>query len=116
MSEILGWLEEHVGAKRFKALETAFAKLEEEADELSFDFLTAKERAVVEDTIAQDRLEGVQSNGMNCVACYCVKRRRIELLFEGVIEDDGTCLDLKTPYDHRDGKFLDLADCEIDQW
>jgi hypothetical protein len=41
-----------------------------------------------------------------------------DLLFEGVTEDDGACIDLKTPYDQRDGKFLNLDDCVTDsqQW
>jgi len=116
VSEILRWLEPHVGTKRFKSLEKAFAKLEEEAVEPSFDFLTAKERKVAEETIAQEQLEASESNGMNCVASYCVERPGIELWFEAVIEDDGSCIDLKTPYDERDGKTMDLADCEIDQW
>ena len=56
------------------------------------------------------------SNGMNCIAKYLIKASTIDLLFEGEIEDDGECYSLKTPYDHRDGKFLDLENCEITSW
>ena len=114
-SEILGLLEPHVGARRFKSLEKAFARLEE-TDKPSFDFLTAKERSAVEETIAQRQLEANQSNGMNCVASYCVGRGKLALWFQAVIEDDGNCYELKTPYDERDGKCLDLTDCVTDGW
>jgi len=52
----------------------------------------------------------------NMLAKLVPERPGIELWFEAVIEDDGSCIDLKTPYDERDGKTMDLADCEIDQW
>ena len=39
-----------------------------------------------------------------------------ELAFEGDIEDDGACLGLRTPYDYRDGNFVDLDNCEYDAW
>ena len=33
------------------------------------------------------------------------------LTFEALIDDDGGCVDLQTPYDERDGKFTDFSDC-----
>ena len=35
------------------------------------------------------------------------------LAFEAFIEDDGRCVDLKTPYHERDGAFDDLSECII---
>jgi hypothetical protein len=32
------------------------------------------------------------------------------LTFQALIEDDGACIELKTPYDERDGKFTDYSD------
>jgi hypothetical protein len=36
------------------------------------------------------------------------------LVFEALIEDDGRCADLKTPYHERDGAFDELSECLIE--
>ena len=56
-----------------------------------------------------------------CSGCYCYAYNSIkaphgkELTFEAFIEDDGACIDLKTPYDERDGKFSALDGFEFDR-
>ena len=114
-SEVLEWLEDTVEGQRLDALRLAFAK-QEDAASPSFDFLTATERAFVEDIIMERQLEANQSNGMNCMASYCVTHGDLSLSFEADVEDDGSCITLRTPYDERDGQFLDLSDGVTDSW
>ena len=40
---------------------------------------------------------------------------KIELWFEGSIEDDGGCIELMSPYDHRDGRFSVVSPIS-DEW
>jgi hypothetical protein len=55
--------------------------------------------------------------GMNCFARHSVvSLSGDELPLEGDIEDDGDCIDLRTPYDFRDGRFTDVANCVTDHW
>jgi hypothetical protein len=108
-SGVLYWLEAHVAKKRFEALIALSDELDA-AETPSFSFLSAQERAIVEEKIAQRELEGVMDNGLNCIAQIAlVAPSGGELRFEGYIEDDGACLELLTPYDYRDGKFKDLT-------
>jgi hypothetical protein len=50
---------------------------------------------------------------------YCLAHRTVkaddgrELRFEIHINCEGEGYDLKTPYEERDGKFVDLTDCRI---
>jgi hypothetical protein len=111
---ILGWLESAVGSKRLVTLEKAFATLDDTRP--SFAFLTAKERRLAEDTIAKHQIEANQINGMSCLASYCVKHGGVELWFEADVEDDGSCVFLRTPYDERDSKFRDLSNSVVDEW
>jgi hypothetical protein len=41
------------------------------------------------------------------VATYSVSNDHTELWFEGDIEDDGSCIDLRGPYDGADGSGRD---------
>ena len=82
-----------------------------------FHFLTTDERALLEEAIAFKELEANQDNGMCCIAYYSVQTPSGDVLsFEATIEDDGRCIELKTPYDYRDGKFCNLDDCVTDSW
>ena len=113
VSEVLECLESTVGVRRFRILEKAFALLED-ATSPSFDFLTAKEREYAEERMARRRLEANLSNGMSCIASTSVSQGDVLLAFEADIEDDGTCISLRTPYDERDGRFRDLSHCITD--
>jgi hypothetical protein len=54
---------------------------------------------------------------MNCLAHYDVEASSGDRLpFEAFVEDDGACIDLKTPYDFRDKKFVCLDNCLTDSW
>jgi hypothetical protein len=112
---VLESLRDLVGERRFRTLEAAFSRLPPTGKSCC-DFLTSKERKSAEAAVAEERLEANRSNGMCCVASYRVKRGRIELWFEADIEDDESCIELRTPYDERDGKFRDLANCILDSW
>lgn len=70
------------------------------------DFLTKQERELLEDVIMEQQLETNESNGGNCIAHYCVSNHLVNLRFEAVIEDDGSCIDLRTPYDEREERFV----------
>ena len=79
--------------------------------------LTAEERSLLEEAIALRELEEAAEVGMNCFARYSViSPSGGELPFEGDIEDDGACIDLRTPYDFRDDRFIDFENCVTDEW
>ena len=109
-------LKGNVTEARFRELESKFEALEA-SGEWEFSFLKDKEREIIEQALAEDDLEGNQSNGMNCIASYTVHGAEgVELNFEGLVEDGGGCFELKTPYDERDGKFHDFSNCATDEW
>jgi hypothetical protein len=83
-------------------------------DELQLDFLTDEERREFEQALAFEQLKSNMENGICSVAHFSVTLAEHELEFEVDIEDDGSCIDLRTPYDHRDGKFVSLDDCVTD--
>lgn len=114
-SEFVYRLQGRVAPERFDELVRESAHLDE-VERPSFDFLTAPERAALEDAIARERLEANLSNGMCCVALYSLPRGPGELRFEAGVEDDGSCIHLRTPYDDRDGHFTDLSECVTDSW
>lgn len=69
----------------------------------SFDFLQPEERKRLLKQLEEKALERLRDNGIGCVGTYCVEHGEHELWFEGDIEDDGSCIDLKGPYDGIDG-------------
>ena len=70
------------------------------------------EKNVIVEVLYEDELEGG-----NVIARTSVKGTEgNELMFEGLIEDDGDCIDLLTPYDRRDGDFVNLDKCIYDMW
>lgn len=50
------------------------------------------------------------------IGSYTVECECRELCFEAIVEDDGSCIDLKGPYDDRDGEFFDTTDCLTEDW
>jgi hypothetical protein len=115
-SEVLYLLENKVGKERFAELIAKSDDLDS-SDSPSFSFLSADERTILENAIAEKELEGASDNGMNCIGHKSVVTPSgHELRFEGDIEDDVGCIDLLTPYDLRDGRFRDLSRCLTDSW
>jgi len=77
--------------------------------------LTDEERERIQDDDAQEDMDELGSQTV--IAHYTVLASDgRELEFEAVIEDDGYCITLLGPYDHRDGRFADLSDCLTDSW
>jgi len=73
----------------------------------SLDFLETKERECVSEQLEERELQRLMDNGIGGVATYCVRDGDHELWFEGEIEDDGSCIELKGPYDGIDGSGRD---------
>lgn len=114
--EIVYLLEDEVPEGRFRVLVKKFEALDAKRKP-TFEFLTAGERNRLERALAKQQLEAHGSNGMNCIAHYSVRAASGRLLrFEAEVEDDGQCITLKTPYDFKDGGFVNLKDCLTDSW
>ncbi len=110
LSDCVSVIEGKVPAQLFESLVQKSSAL----DELQLDILTDEERREFEEALAFEDLRSNMDNGICCVAHYSVQGHGGDLWFEATIEDDGACIDLKTPYDQRDGKFLNLNDCVTD--
>jgi hypothetical protein len=110
-SEHLYLLSDLVDPERFAQLLEHSDALDA-SDEPSFAFLTPGEREQLETAIGDKELEAHASNGMNCMARNSVQGSPgVILEFEADIEDDGTCIELRTPYDKAKGLFRDLSGC-----
>jgi hypothetical protein len=78
-------------------------------------FLTDDEKQKIEEYDMERRYEDDKAS-----ACYCYAYKSVEapngkeLTFQAFIEDDGACIELKTPYDERDGEF-NVDGLEMDQ-
>ena len=115
-SELVYLIQSKVSAERFQALLNLSSNLDDD-NEPDFHFLTPGERELLQEAIGHKNLTNNQENGMGCVARYSIQTDSgYALSFEAQIEDDGTCIYLKTPYDYRDGKFSDFRDCVTDSW
>jgi hypothetical protein len=115
-SQLVYWIQDKVSAERFRALVNISSGLDQ-VEKPDFHFLTPEERMLLQDVIGSKQLADNQANGMRCVAHYSVQSVfGYSLSFEAEIEDDGVCIHLRTPYDYRDGKFLNLNDCMTDSW
>lgn len=116
ISEIVYLLEGGVSAERFAILERTFAGMDADVHP-TFEFLTKHERELIEEAIVTEDLESNASNGMNCLAHYTVATNAGPgLRFEALLEGDGSCVVLRTPYDERDGKFTNLEHCLTTSW
>ena len=107
LSDVVYLMENKVSAQRFQTL----VKKSSDLDDLQFNFLTAEERQSFEEALAYEQLQSNIENGICCVAHHSIPASGGDLHFEAAIEDDGTCIDLRTPYDYRDGEFVNLNDC-----
>lgn len=115
-SEPVYLIEEAVSAERFQQLLKHSEPLDE-SDDPSFAFLTKGERSRLEEAIAENQMEANESNGMNCIArCSVESDSGAVLEFEGDVEDDGACINLRTPYDKRAKRFTDLSRCLTSGW
>jgi hypothetical protein len=115
VSEFVCHLKGRVSDARFKELEQQFRKLGDVAKP-KFGVLTKRERRQLESCLAEEELDVLGQNGLNCLAEYEVRAGRNKLRFQGEIEDDGTCWCLRTPYDERDGGFFDYTDYVTVNW
>ena len=115
-SEVIYMIEDSLDPERLEEL----IRLSEPLDDVEkpcFSFLTRSERSSIEDAIAERQLEANESNGMCCLGHCSVKSPSgAELRFEGDIEDDGHCINLRTPYDKRAKRFVDLSRCRTSYW
>jgi hypothetical protein len=115
-SEIVYLIRDNVSESRFEELLELSAPLDDDP-EPRFDFLTRTERSRLEQTIAEDQLEANSSNGMNCIAHFSVQSSSgQDLRFEATVEDDGCCIELRSPYDCKNGRFVNLDKCITDSW
>jgi hypothetical protein len=73
----------------------------------SLDFLNDQERECLIEQLGERDLQSMMDNGIGGVATYCVSDDDYELWFEGEIEDDGSCVYLKGPYDDIEGTGRD---------
>lgn len=92
-------------------------EIEAKAEELdavvnpTFEFLTTEERTILEKELAEARLQSKSENGIGGIMRYCLRSGDSTLIFEGDVEDDGVCIFLRTPYDYRDGRCVNLEKC-----
>ena len=112
---LVDFIPESINPTRQHVLEAKFEGLDA-GDGQAFDFLDAEERAAIEAAVLDVEMRNIQDNGMNCLAHTHVKSKSgASLSFKAVIEDDGKCEELRTPYDKRDGLWVDLSDCELSE-
>ena len=108
-------LKTHVTAKKREEISAKIKILKRDKVKLplaTLDFLTKKEMQTVERLYMED--EARKNGAMWTVAYYVIKApQRRKLCFEALIEDDGGCIHLLTPYDERDGNFTNFSDCLI---
>ena len=115
-SEVIYMIEDSLDPERLEELIRLSEPLDD-VDKPRFSFLTRSERNDIEDAIAERQLEANESNGMCCLGHCSVKSPSgAELQFEGDIEDDGHCITLRTPYDKRAKRFVDLSRCRTSYW
>ena len=115
-SEVIFMIEDSLDPERLEELVLLSEPLDD-VDKPRFSFLTRSERSDIEDAIAERQLEANESNGMCCLGHCSVKSPSgAELQFEGDIEDDGHCITLRTPYDKRAKRFVDLSRCRTSYW
>jgi hypothetical protein len=113
-SEIIYRLEGKVSDERFEELKVKSDQVEA-GTRKTFRFLTNEERDIAESSINEEQLLRTMENGLGGIAMYRLEQDGVELDFEGRIEDDGSCIILWTPYEGRDGKFIDLENC-VTEW
>ena len=114
--EVLYLIEDLVEPHRFQRLLAMWESLPE-TESPGFENLRADEREALVLAIARQQLEANECNGLSCLACFLVATSSGEdLEFEGDVEDDGACIDLRTPYEQRENRFRDLTHCLTVDW
>jgi hypothetical protein len=89
-------------------VEDALSHYENGNHEVDISFLTSKEKKLIELGFMEQELHELDAPFV--VARTCIgSPKGVELWFEGDIEDDGECLCVRTPYDYRDGEFIDTG-------
>ena len=106
ISEIPNMLDGVSSAERIAAI-SARCDAYAEGSLHSFDFLRPEEHKRLLEQLDEKVLERLRDNGIGCVAIYYVEHGSNELWFEGDIEDDGSCIDLRGPYNGVDGSGRD---------
>ena len=99
---LVGWVDD----VRAAVLKDAFAELDREITRPSFHFLTIGERAFVDARILELTLKANEDDGLFRIATHTIKHGSIELNFEAELNTAGVSVELRTPYDERDGLFL----------
>jgi hypothetical protein len=113
-SEVLACLKGTVKDERFSTIEKISEKFDE-MGEIDLSQLRKKEIRLIEEACAVRNLD--QLDGGTVIAHSSIKGpRRHRLRFEAFIEDDGSCINLKSPYDDRDGNFTNFKDCVTDEY
>lgn len=115
VSELVYLVQDEIEPDRFHELVDQFSSLDELA-EPNFSFLTNDEKQLLEVALAQQQLGRNLENGIGTIARYNLKSGDMVLSFEATIEDDGSCIYLLTPYEHRDGYFRDFTNTVMECW
>lgn len=100
-SEMLDWL----SPTELRAKTLAKRAAEFDAGDLEdFGFLSREERATIKRAIDRLLLDWNWGNGRECYATFALGGEDIKapMYFEGLMEDDGVCHSLRTPYEMRD--------------
>jgi hypothetical protein len=102
------YLKGKVDAAMLARVEDTLVQYENGNYGVDISFLTAKEKELIEVCFMERELD--ELDGGYVVARTCIgSPKGVELWFEGDIEDDGDCIEIRTPYDYRDGKFTNTG-------
>ena len=100
-------LQSQLTPERYKEL-CSKIDLQQEDNVKVLEFLTEDEKQKIEEYDMERRSEAGNIYECNCYAYNSIEAPRGKVLtFQALIEDDGTCITLLTPYDERDGEFDD---------
>jgi hypothetical protein len=111
--DALELLHPHLTAERYEELKSKIELATGTRTRLrpeSLDFLTEVEKQTIVRLHMEREAKDIGASRVNAYY-YTDAPQGGTLTFEALIEDDGGCVDLKTPYDERDGKFTDFSDC-----
>ncbi len=116
--ELFYLLEEEIPDERYKELLSVLEEIEE--GKRNFDFyniFTEEEQRIFKDGFEEELADNGYF-GIVKASISIESPHEIDLPFEGDIEDDGACIDLRTPYDERDGnfKYSNEGDYMFDSW
>ena len=106
--ELARHLEGHVEPTRLADLEYKLSQVDEYSGNPDLSFLKSSERLAIEAALMEHEMDEIE--GGYVVARFCLgSPKGVEFWFEGDIEDDGECIHMRTPYDHRDGQFSEIG-------